>query len=33
MLHWKIRLALIVVGLATVASVGGHFGRAAGFYW
>jgi hypothetical protein len=33
MLHWKNRLALILVSLGVVASVGGSFFTGYGFYW
>ena len=33
MLHWKNRLALILVSLGVVASLGGCFFRALGFIW
>jgi len=33
MLHWKNRLALILMSVAAVASFGGFVVRGAGFYW
>jgi hypothetical protein len=33
MLHWKNRFALILVSLGVVASAGGGFFSAYGFYW
>jgi len=33
MLHWKNRLALILMSLAAMAAVGGCAIRGAGFYW
>jgi hypothetical protein len=33
MLHWKTRLALIMMSVAAVAAVGGGIFRGAGFSW
>ena len=33
MLHWKIRLALLLTSLSTLAWVGGAWVKGGGFYW